>query len=88
MTRTCTAPDCQRPHYGKGLCEAHYKRVHYRAHNPTLTPIRAQVPVDETELEKLVDEINAGASLREVARRHNLVPSTLLRRIQKAYVNE
>ena len=26
MSRTCTIPDCTKPHYAKGRCRRHYER--------------------------------------------------------------
>lgn len=30
--RTCSDPDCDRPHYGLGLCRAHYRRRRRGSH--------------------------------------------------------
>lgn len=31
--RLCTAPECGRPHFAKGLCQRHYQ-AQYRKHGP------------------------------------------------------
>ena len=60
-TRTCTIPDCNRPHEARGWCHHHYKTWH-RNGNPTTT--RQPIHIEDIEWMANTGETFPGAAMR------------------------
>lgn len=63
----CEAPDCDRPAFRLGLCEAHCKRK--QRGKPLAEPIAEQLSPKRRALEASIDLVEAGDDDREYAKR-------------------
>ena len=51
-TRVCSVESCERPHYGRGMCELHWRR--FRDHGSTDRPIPVRLTAAERLATKLI----------------------------------